>query len=277
MSTDYVLVHGAGEGNWIWDGVTEAIGRHRGGFSVVHGSHRRSSGPVNRVIVQDLPGHGYRRHEDLASISMDDYVEAVVSWIPRGQLQDVVLVGHDMAGLILPLVALQVPHRIKRLVFLSAFVPTQSPPLLERLLMFNAFIPDSEKTAMGCLPMTRRMPLLLRGLVKMEDKRGVQPLHKTLAQELLCNGLESGVAGSVIGRMTAYPFWPMVTPVTLDGLGGVPSTYVVFTKNRLLPPSSQRRMARNLEDVEVVEVAGGHVSGVVMRAQEIADLLLRYA
>lgn len=276
MSNNYVLVHGAGVGNWIWDGVTQALGRERGGFSVVHGSHTRSSNNVNQVIVGDLPGHGYRQGDNFTAISMEDYVEAVLDWIPPGNLKDVILVGHDIAGLILPQVAARLPHRIKRMVFISAFVPQESPVLLERLLMVNAFISNSEKTAMGNLPITRRVLFLLRGLIKMEDKRGVRPFHKALSKELLCNGLESGPAGGIIARMTAYPFWPMVTPAVISGFGETPSTYVVFTKDRLLPPSTQRRMSKALGDVEMVEMNGGHVSGVVMRAPEIAKLLLTY-
>lgn len=281
MSNNYVLVHGAGVGNWIWDGVTQALARQRirPRFSkVVHGSHTRSTNTnnVKQVIVGDLPGHGYRQGENFATISMEDYVEAVLDWIPPGNRKDVILVGHDIAGLILPQVANRIPHRIKRMVFLSAFVPQESPVLLERLLMVNAFISDSEKTAMGNLPMTRRVPFLLRALIKMEDKQGVKPFHKALSKELLCNGLESGPAGAVIARMTAYPFWPMVTPTAINGFSETPSTYVVFTKDRLLPPSTQRRMSKVLGDVEMVEMNGGHISGIVMRAPEIAELLLNY-
>ena len=283
MSTDYVLVHGAGEGNWIWDRVREAINRRRSGFAVVHGSHTRSTDTVNHVVAEDLPGHGYRRHEDLASITLEDYVDAVVSWIEEGRLRNVVLVGHSAAGLILPLVAARLTGRIKGLVFLSCLLPNVGDAaeglrgFIKRLASLETFIPDIGKTAVGSLPPARLFPFLLRALVKMSDKRGVQPLHKALAQPLLCNGMDPGLAGAVISRLTPYPFQPLVTPVAWREPEGIPSTYVVFIKDRVVPARLQRQMLRTLQYPEVVEMDSGHTSGLYLRAEEIADILLRYA
>ncbi|MSQ40096.1 MAG: alpha/beta hydrolase [Dehalococcoidia bacterium] len=277
MTTDYVLVHGAGEGNWIWDGVQEALSRRARTYAAVHGSHLRPQSAVNQILAKDLPGHGYRRHEDPSRITLKDYVDAVVGWIEEDRLRNVVLVGHGMAGLILPQVAERLKGRIKRLVFLGALVPAQQPGALERLMFVNAFIPDQEKTAAGGLPLTRRLPFLLRSLLKFHDKRGLRPLHKALAQTLLCNGMEAKEAGAVIGRLTTTPFLPLVTPVSLNSVRGLPSTYVVFTQDRLLPPAHQRRMAKNLGSPEVVELPGGHISGLVLQATAIADLLAGYA
>ncbi len=277
MTTDYVLVHGAGEGNWIWDGVQEALGRRARVYAAIHGSHLRPQSPVNQVVAKDLPGHGYRRHEDPSGITLKDYVDAVVGWIEEDRLRNVVLAGHGMAGLILPQVAERLKGRIKRLVFLGALVPAQRPGPLERLLFVNAFIPDQEKTAAGGLPLTRRAPFLLRSLLKFHDKRGLRPLHKALAQTLLCNGMAPREAGAVISRLTTAPFQPLVTPVSLNGVGALPSTYVVFRNDRLVPPAHQRRIAKNLGNPEVVELPGGHVSGLVLQASAIADLLAGYA
>nr|MDP9496025.1 alpha/beta fold hydrolase [Actinomycetota bacterium] len=92
---DFVLVHGAYHGAWCWDLVAELL---------VERGHR--------VVSMDLP------IEDPAA-GLLDYRDAVLA---AGEgLAAPVVVGHSMAGAVIPLVAASWPNA--RLVFLSAFVP----------------------------------------------------------------------------------------------------------------------------------------------------------
>jgi pimeloyl-ACP methyl ester carboxylesterase len=91
------LVHGAWHGAWCWDLLIPELER-RG----------------HSAIAMDLPC------EDHAATFLD-YAEGVTAAL--GGSSDVVLVGHSMAGITIPLVALRRPVRM--LVFLCALVPDE--------------------------------------------------------------------------------------------------------------------------------------------------------
>jgi len=52
------------------------------------------------VIAVDLPGRGARASVDLATVGIEACVEAVVE--DAGGWDDIVLVGHSLAGVVLP-------------------------------------------------------------------------------------------------------------------------------------------------------------------------------
>ena len=75
----------------------------------------------HRALAVDLPGRGENPY-DLAKITLKLHIDVVSEFIEQRDLRDVVLVGHSMAGLIIPNVAVRMPQRIKRLIFVSALV-----------------------------------------------------------------------------------------------------------------------------------------------------------
>src|SRR4028118_1829033 len=92
----FCLVHGAYLGAWCWERLIPEL-EARG----------------HQVIAMDLP-------IDDPSASLSDYTDTVIQSL-QGVDDDVILVGHSLAGMIVPLVALQRP--IHRLVFLAALLP----------------------------------------------------------------------------------------------------------------------------------------------------------
>jgi pimeloyl-ACP methyl ester carboxylesterase len=75
----------------------------------------------HRVLAVDLPGHG-RRAAERARASIGGYAQAVADAMILAGAHDAVLVGHSMAGAVIPKVAELVPARIAHLVFLAAVV-----------------------------------------------------------------------------------------------------------------------------------------------------------
>ena len=57
--------------------------------------------PELRVLAVDLPGRG-DKPADLATVSVEDWVNSAVADIDDAGLGDVVVVGHSMAGLTVP-------------------------------------------------------------------------------------------------------------------------------------------------------------------------------
>ena len=100
--TTFALIHGAWHGAWCWERLLEPLER-RG-----HGA-----------LAIDLPC------DDLAA-GNDEYADIVAAFTaPVGD--DVIVVGHSLNGLILPLVAARRP--VAALVYLCAFLPLEGKSL----------------------------------------------------------------------------------------------------------------------------------------------------
>jgi len=102
----YVIVHGAWGGGWDWktvDSMLTAAGNH-----------------VHRAT---LTGLGERVHLATPSTDLSTHVTDVVNLIRFENLHDVVLVGHSYGGMVITGVADRLPDRIRRLVYVDAFLP----------------------------------------------------------------------------------------------------------------------------------------------------------
>ncbi len=75
----------------------------------------------HRAMAVDLAGRGENPY-DLAKVTLRLHIDIVSQYIEQRDLTDVVMVGHSMAGIIIPNVAVRMPQRIKRLIFVSALV-----------------------------------------------------------------------------------------------------------------------------------------------------------
>ncbi len=77
----------------------------------------------HQVYTPTLTGMGERAHLLNKSINHDIYLQDILNVIHYESLQDVILAGHSYSGLIIARVANAIPEKIKRLVYLDAFVP----------------------------------------------------------------------------------------------------------------------------------------------------------
>jgi pimeloyl-ACP methyl ester carboxylesterase len=104
MAETFVLVHGGGVGGWSWAAVVRQLERLG-----------------HRALAVDLPGRGENR-PDRETITLATHVDFVTAYIEERGLEGVILVAHSMGGLVITGVAQRIPKRIKRLIFISAFV-----------------------------------------------------------------------------------------------------------------------------------------------------------
>jgi len=125
----FVLVHGAWHDGSAWDPTVR---------------HLESRG--HRAFAPTMAGHG---KSPARNVNHAQCTESIVRSIVDRSLRDVVLVGHSFGGTVICKVAEAIPERIKRLVFLNAFVlkdgnslMDESPPhyveLFERLAKESA-------------------------------------------------------------------------------------------------------------------------------------------
>ena len=102
----YVIVHGAWGGAWDWKAVDSLL-TSRG----------------QRVHRVTLTGLGERYHLASPLIGLETHITDVVNALVWEDLRDVVLVGHSYGGMVITGVADRIPERLRRLVYVDAFVP----------------------------------------------------------------------------------------------------------------------------------------------------------
>ncbi|MEM9012095.1 MAG: alpha/beta hydrolase [Pseudomonadota bacterium] len=105
----FVLVHGGWHGGWCWRPVAERL---------------KAAG--HQVFAPTLTGLGERQHLLHAVESPETHVADIVNLIRWNDLSDIVLVGHSYGGMIITGTASALAERIRALVYLDAFVPTES-------------------------------------------------------------------------------------------------------------------------------------------------------
>ena len=112
----YVLVHGAWHGGWCWKKVVPAL---------------RAAG--HEVYTPTLTGLGERAHLANPAIDLATHVADVVNLIEAEELDEVVLLGHSYGGMVVTGVADRAAARLRRVIYLDAFLPEDGKSLLDYL------------------------------------------------------------------------------------------------------------------------------------------------
>src|SRR3954449_608409 len=225
--TVFGLVHGAWHGGWAWERLVPEL--ERAGHA---------------VVAPDLPC-------DDPAADTPDYARVVADAL--GAAEDVVLVGHSLAGLTVPLVAAARP--VRRVVLIAALLPAPGRSLIDQL-----------KEEPGIL-----LPPPGAGLEHDERRRSrwVDPGIAAGAMYSDCHPL---VAAAAFARLRRQAREPQVLPSPLTAWPDVPTEYVVCTGDRMVSPSWGARRAREL-GFTVGELASGH-SPMLSRPAELAAHLV---
>ncbi len=101
----YVLVHGLGAGGWCWRDVAARL---------------RSNG--HSVFTPSLTGLAERSHLAGPNVDLDTHIQDIENVLVWEQLNNVILVGHSYGGSVVTGAADRSSDRIRRLVYLDAFV-----------------------------------------------------------------------------------------------------------------------------------------------------------
>jgi pimeloyl-ACP methyl ester carboxylesterase len=107
----YILLHGAWHGAWCWEKVIPLL---------------KANG--HKVFAPDLPGHGNDK-TPLKAITFNSYIDCVRPYIERSDEQ-VILVGHSMAGVFISQLAEYYASKIRMLVYVTGFLPLNGESML---------------------------------------------------------------------------------------------------------------------------------------------------
>ena len=228
------------------------------GFVLIHGGVHRASawGPLlphldRPAFAIDLPGRGAPAAA-LRHITFEDFVASAVADVRATGLRRVTIVGHSLAGSIMPEVAARLAGIVHHMVFVSCAIPPQGQS------------------------MERNIPEPVRTYARRKLATGSVRLSPLVARLMFCNGMDKAQTRFVLDQLCAEPPSMMTTPVPLhrwpDDCG---RTYVMLTKDHSLPMWNQRRHIRNLGPCEVVTFAGCH-DAFVTHPKELGELLNCY-
>ena len=238
---NFLLIHGGWHGAWMWDSVVRQL------------EIAKSRLEVEEIIAVDLPGHGRRVSDDIRRITLDYYIETVVTPIQLKRLSGVTIVAHSFAGTFMPEVAIRLGSALERIVFVGGMIPPKGTKAFDTL------------------------PFLTKTLAKILKPRekGIN-LPGFIMRRSICNGMRDPEAQDLMPRLVSEPYLPWAVPLpSPDYPDEVCLSYVVLTKDGMLDPKVQRAYAGTLRDASIIEIQAGHEASLT-HAAEIAGVLLAH-
>lgn len=231
--TTFALVHGAWHGASCWDATA---------------AHLRAAG--HDAIAVDLP-------IDNPAAGLVDYAATVLESLADVSAgSDVVVVGHSLGGLTIPLVAAARP--VRELVYLCAFVPLPGAALEDDLLA----LPDT--FAPGW-----------HALVAQQEGHGdgssSWPVPAAIAA--FYDDCPPDVASAAAATLRRQHWGVAREPHPLLAYPEVAARAIVCTEDRVLNAESCARHAEERVGASVRRIAGGHCP-MVARPALLAELLL---
>lgn len=181
-----VLVPGACLGGWVWRDVAREL-RGRG-----HEAY-----PVT------LTGLGERVHLAHAAVDLETHIQDVVNLLECEDLEEVVLVGHSYAGVVVTAVADRVPRRLDAVVYLDA------SPLPDGVAIADVQPPEQRQR--------QRDAVAERG----QGWRWPVPDRETLLTGVFgsTSGLHEEHLRLIAERATPHPYATMTSPLQLTREG----------------------------------------------------------
>jgi pimeloyl-ACP methyl ester carboxylesterase len=241
----YVLVGGAWLGGWCWQRVARQL---------------RDNG--HDAYPATLTGLGERVHLASPQVDLETHITDVVKLIEFEDLNEVVLLGHSYAGLVVTGVADRIPERISELVYLD------TAPLPDGAVLLETFPPEARRhieSQVQELGNGWRFPI---------------PPREELANMASLEGVDEDHLRLLYSRATPQPFGTYTQPLHLENPAreGLPKVGIVcsFSLAQVKAMiSSGDPLFRELAGPEwrFVELPTGHWP-MFSRPEDLARLLL---
>lgn len=238
MTRDYVFLHGGNHGGWCWQRVIDVF---------------HSTGE-HQCLALDIPGCGKKRGKTANNIDLRGVAEELIEDVRRAGIKKAVLVGHSMAGVVLPYLAQLAPDLFTHVIYVSACVPRVGESIMQTM----------GTTVRGEDPAVVGYPC---------DPLDSDPLE--LMRSMFAPGLSTRDVEWLL-RECPQDNWPMTLPVEVltvesDQLS-VPIAYIVTQQDPILPTYWQGCFAERASAKAIFPIDAAH-EVFLSHPNELAELL----
>lgn len=246
MLRDIVLLHGGGQGGWVWAETIAAIRAEAGEAA-------------GRVLTLDVPGCGEKRGRDTRNISVPEVIDVLATELDANDVRDALLVGHSQAGTILPGLVAARSDRIARAVYFTCAAPSPGQTVAH---MMGRGVQGSAENEIG-------WPL---------DPEAASP--EALFDAAFCNDMDQEMSRTFLAKL-GKDNWPEAcgndwNSWQYDAARHVPATYVIALADKILPVAWQERFAARVNASRLVRIDSGH-QGMNTRPFSLAEILIAEA
>ena len=277
----FVLVHGAWHGASTYERVIPLLAA-RGHAAVArdlpaHGLNARF--PVSYLARPLDPSAFATEPSPVAGTTLDDYVASVLTTIDQVRStghEQVVLVAHSMGGVVATAVAEQVPDRLAKVVYLTAFMPRSGVPGI-------AYIQAPENAGELVGPQLLADPTVV-GALRI-DHRSSSEAYRANSKLAFYADVSQADHDAMAHMLTPdVPLAPFATPIvtTAARWGRVPRYYIRCSEDRAIRPALQQRFIDEADafvpgnPTVVHELRSSH-SPFLSQPEVLVELLVRIA
>jgi pimeloyl-ACP methyl ester carboxylesterase len=232
----YLLVHGAWAGGWSWEKVVPLL---------------EEKGHTVKII--DLPGHGVDSTPP-SNVTLQDYADKVCQALDVFDDQ-VILVGHSMGGIVISQAAELRPQKIKKLVYLSAYLLQNGEALMQATQ-------EDQDSKLG------------QYVVLSEDGSCITLEDESLKAVIYPDSTDEDVK-RVKQLNVPQPTIPIATPINItdENYGSIPRVYIECTNDLVISPSAQKKMYTQMPCEKVLSLATDHTPNYSSPNELVEQLL----
>jgi pimeloyl-ACP methyl ester carboxylesterase len=232
----YILVHGSWHGAWCFEKIIPLL-----------------EAKGHRVLAPDLPGHG-NNQTPIKEITLKSYVDCVIEQIDQ-VTEQVILVGHSMAGVVISQVAECYARRIQKLIYLTAFIPQNGQSMFD---------------VAAIQPPTRFVKFMRQDIENNAFHFDLKALKGFAYHQC-----DDALLETIKPRLCVEPLAPSNTPVKLgENFAKVPRVYIECEEDQAILIATQRKILESIP-CQTHTLKSDH-SPFYSQPEKLAEILLEH-